>query len=72
VNALVTHFAARLQQARNESGLTASEAASRIGVTERAFRYWEAGTRSPRISQLASLPKAFGKPVAWFFEGAPE
>lgn len=37
---------ADIREARHRAGLTQSQAAALVGVTDRAWRYWERGSRT--------------------------
>lgn len=40
---------------RNRTGLTQAEYAKRLGVSDRALRYWESGEKSPSELSLPEL-----------------
>ncbi|MCL6516597.1 MULTISPECIES: helix-turn-helix transcriptional regulator [Alicyclobacillus] len=52
----------RLKQARQSKGWTQAEVARRLGMTERAYRHLEAGTRNPSYETVKKLRKLFGIP----------
>lgn len=49
----------QLRQARKARHWTQKEAAKLLGITERAYRHFEAGTRNPRYSTLVRLEQVF-------------
>ncbi|HHY66654.1 MAG TPA: helix-turn-helix transcriptional regulator [Alicyclobacillus sp.] len=55
----MTVFGDRLRQLRRNSGMSQKDLASSIGVTERAFRFYESGDREPTIEQLVKLADIF-------------
>lgn len=54
----------RLHELRTKRGITQAALAASTGVTPRAVKYWEQGTRTPRTSSLLAL--------AHFFHVSPE
>lgn len=48
-------FADRLQQARNQKGLKQKEVAEHLGITPRAYQYYEGGRRRPDYETLVAL-----------------
>lgn len=58
-------FGERLGIARRELGLTQGDVAERVGITPRAYRFWEAGSREPSLEKLAMLSKILGVSVDW-------
>ena len=53
-----------LQALRQSRGLSQSALAAAVGVSTRAVKYWEQGTRTPSTSSLLAL--------AHFFHVSPE
>ena len=49
----------RLFLCRNNRGLTQSEAAELIGITQPAYQRYEAGVRTPSIQVAKEIAKAF-------------
>ena len=49
------NIAVALAAARNNAGLTQTEAARRLGVDQSAVSFWESGKKSPRASMLVKL-----------------
>lgn len=54
----------KLRNLRTEQGITQAALAAAVGVTPRAVKYWEHGTRTPSTSSLLAL--------AHFFHVSPE
>lgn len=50
----------RLQQLRLQKGMSYKDVAKAIGVTERAYRYIEAGERTPSLAVADRLEDLFG------------
>lgn len=64
-----TEIGARIAQARLEAGgMTQSELAHLIGLTERSVQAHEAGDVIP-YRYLREYERALGKPAAWFLHG---
>jgi transcriptional regulator with XRE-family HTH domain len=59
--------AERLRAARKLSGLTLSEVAGRVGVSESTVSRWETGRREPDYSQLRALADLYNLTVAVLF-----
>jgi len=47
-----------IRAARISVGLTATQLAARLGITENAVKYWESGHSRPHPLRLASVAKA--------------
>lgn len=58
-------FHERLKAARNACGYTQHEVAARLGITDRAYRHWEAGDREPSIGRLIALADLFMVDLNW-------
>lgn len=52
----------RLKRERTQRHWTQSYTAEQLGVTERAYRHFEAGTRTPRYETIVQLEALFGVP----------
>ena len=50
----------RLVSCREEKGMTQTEAAQRIGVTQPAYQRYEAGSRTPSIQVIKEMAVVFG------------
>ena len=48
-------FSARLQKVRVEQGLSRKEVADLLGITPRAYQYYEEGKREPNYEKLVAL-----------------
>lgn len=57
----------RLFSCRNNLGLTQSEAAKLIGITQPAYQRYEAGVRVPSIQVTKEIAKAFNVSVAYLY-----
>ena len=55
----------RLLSCRHKLGLTQSEAAKLIGITQPAYQRYEAGARSPSIHVVKEIAKAFNVSVQY-------
>lgn len=55
---------ARIRSARESAGLTQEALAGKLGVTQTAVSYWEAGKRDPGIGDLTALAEALGVTAA--------
>ena len=56
-------FENQLKQLRKQHGITQSELASQLGITQQAVGKWETGTSSPDPSTLVYLANLFGVTV---------
>ena len=65
------HVALRLKAARMDAGLSQESAAAHINLTFQQLQKYEHATNRISSGKLAILARIYGKPVAWFFEGAP-
>ena len=61
----------RIQQAREESGLTQEELASRLGCTQSALSNYELGKRRLYLNVLSQIAQVLNKPLDYFMESAP-
>jgi transcriptional regulator with XRE-family HTH domain len=70
---LVYAVGRRLRKHRESVGLSQSQVASHLGVTQVAISNWELGRSQAGYVQLTTLSKIYGVPVGTFFEeDAPE
>jgi transcriptional regulator with XRE-family HTH domain len=53
-------FGERLHALREEAGLTQAQVASKLGITQRAYAFWEREPTAVRAEQLAILTELFG------------
>jgi len=58
----------RIQQARQELGLTQEELATRLGYTQAALSNYELGKRRLHIANLEQIAQTLGKPLSHFIE----
>jgi transcriptional regulator with XRE-family HTH domain len=63
------HIAARLKAARKESGLNQTDASDALGVSWQQLQKIETGANRISAGNLYKLAFAYGKSVAWFYEG---
>lgn len=59
----------RLQQAREDNGLSIAEVCRVIGVKRDSYEKWEAGKVAPRANKLITLAGVFNVPAAWLLDG---
>ena len=52
--------ARQIRRAREDAGLSQSQLAARLGRTQTAVSYWEAGKRAPGLDDLVELPAPSG------------
>jgi transcriptional regulator with XRE-family HTH domain len=71
-NKIDHHIATRLRAARLESGLSQEDVSARIGVSFQQIQKYENGTNRISASRLFEMTQLYGKPLDWFFTGAPE
>jgi transcriptional regulator with XRE-family HTH domain len=60
----------RIQEARQELGLTQQELASRLGLTQAALSNYELGKRRLYLTNLEQIAGVLGKPLSYFTESA--
>jgi transcriptional regulator with XRE-family HTH domain len=68
-NIMVSKFGEFLYQLRKEQGLTQSELADKLGITNKAVSKWETGEAFPETSQLVPLAGIFGISVDELLKG---
>lgn len=59
----------RIKQLRKEKGLTQTQLADSLGVTDKAVSKWEVGEANPDISLLAKLSEIFGVSIDYLLTG---
>ncbi len=59
----------RIRVARENAGLSLSEAARKLGVTEATLEAWETGEDEPRANRLQMLAGLLNVSLPWFLEG---
>jgi len=62
----------RIQQAREELGITQQELATRLGCTQAALSNYELGKRRLYLVNLERIASALGKPLSYFMEPAAD
>ena len=60
----------RIQQAREERGITQQELAARLGCTQAALSNYELGKRRLYLANLERIANALEKPLSYFTEPA--
>jgi transcriptional regulator with XRE-family HTH domain len=60
----------RIQQAREERGITQQELAARLGCTQAALSNYERGKRRLYLANLELIASALEKPLSYFTEPA--
>jgi Zn-dependent peptidase ImmA (M78 family)/DNA-binding XRE family transcriptional regulator len=60
-------IAGAIRQARERRGWPQAELARRLGLTQTAVSYWEAGKRSPGVDDVLALAEALEVPIDTFF-----
>ena len=58
----------RIQQAREELGITQQELAARLGFTQAALSNYELGKRRLYLTNLERIASALGNPLSYFTE----
>lgn len=56
-----------IKAAREKSGKTQAQVASEVGVSDRAYLYWEKGQKKPRVDVAIRIAKALGTTVEALF-----
>ena len=59
----MTFFSSRIRELRHEVDVTQKALAAGLGISERAYQYYELGAREPSISTLIALANYFGVSV---------
>ncbi|MDP2120591.1 MAG: helix-turn-helix transcriptional regulator [Hoeflea sp.] len=62
----------RITRARDLAGLTLSDAASHIGVTDETLGEWESDRSEPRANKIMTLAGVLGVSPAWLISGVGE
>jgi len=58
----------RIQQAREQLGMSQQELAARLGCTQAALSNYELGKRRLYLANLERIAAALGKPLSYFTE----
>jgi Zn-dependent peptidase ImmA (M78 family)/transcriptional regulator with XRE-family HTH domain len=61
-----TWVAERIRDARRQRGWSQAELAERLGLTQTAISYWEAGKRAPGLDELLHLAEVLDQDVSFF------
>ncbi|HET7425526.1 MAG TPA: ImmA/IrrE family metallo-endopeptidase [Gemmatimonadales bacterium] len=64
--------ARKIKDAREEAGLSQAQLARRLGRTQTAISYWEAGKRAPGLDDLVELSGVLQRDIAYFLPGREE
>lgn len=59
----------RIRVARENAGLSLSETARKLGITEATLEAWETGEDEPRANRLQMLAGLLNVSLPWFLEG---
>ena len=62
----------RIQQAREELGITQQELAAKLGCTQAALSNYELGKRRLYLANLERIASALGKSLSYFTEPAAD
>lgn len=65
-------FAERLKNAREASGMSQNQMASRIGVTAATIASWEKAENAPRANRMQMLASLLNVPLLWLLGGSQE
>lgn len=65
-------FSERLKSVRINKGRTQRAVADALGVSERAYQHYEAGSREPNISTLIALADYFDVSIDYLVGGSDE
>lgn len=65
------NFGKMIYKLRKKSGLTQSQLASRLNVTDKAISKWENGGGFPEITQIPALSEVFGVSSDYILKGDP-
>ena len=58
----------KLRELRKQSGVTQEQLAFALGISSRAVKYWEHGTRTPSVSSLLALAHYFNVSPEWLMK----
>lgn len=58
----------KLRELRKQRGVTQEQLAFALGVSSRAVKYWEHGTRTPSVSSLLALAHYFNVSPEWLMK----
>jgi transcriptional regulator with XRE-family HTH domain len=66
------HVGQRVREARLLAGLAQEKVGDKLGLTFQQLQKYENGTNRISASKLWLLSEILGRPVEWFFQGAPK
>ncbi len=58
----------KLRELRKQRGITQEQLALTLGVSSRAIKYWEHGTRTPSVFSLLALAHYFNVSPEWLMK----
>lgn len=58
----------KLRELRKQRGITQEQLALTLGVSSRAIKYWEHGSRTPSVSSLLALAHYFKVSPEWLMK----
>jgi transcriptional regulator with XRE-family HTH domain len=61
----------RIKEAREDAGLTQSDLAIALDITQTAVSYWEGGKRTPGLDDIVKLTQVLHRDPGYFFPDAP-
>ena len=62
----------RIKELRKKAGLTQSELADKLGLSDKAISKWEVGETNPDITMLPNLASLFGVTIDYLLTGKVE
>jgi len=65
-------FGERVKNAREASGMSRKEMASRIGVKSSTVSKWESGKEDPRANRLQMVASLLNVPLLWLLAGSQQ
>lgn len=58
----------RIRRSRKEAGVSLTELARRVGVSERAVTRWQTGHLTPSLARLYAVAQVVDKPIGYFLD----
>ena len=65
-------FGERLKNAREASGMSRKQMASRLGVKSATIDKWESGKEDPRANRLQMIASLLNVPLLWLLAGSQQ
>ena len=62
-------FSERLSQLIKESGMTQTQVAEKLGVSQASVNFWINGRNDPKGKELFAISKLFGCSIDWLLTG---